>query len=237
MIGFRLPGFRRFLIAAWAALALAASPLALAQSEADPLEPLNRAIFGFNDALDGAVIKPVAQAYAEHVPAPLRTAIGNFMNNLLEPWSALNNLLQGKPERAVSDVGRFLVNTVLTLGLGDVATEFGLERTGEDLGQTLGVWGFGAGPYLVLPVLGPSSLRDGVGRVTAIVYDPSRKISSGSEFAAFTAVRIVDLRAELLPMDKLIDSAALDRYSFIRNAYLQRRQSLIEDRSSSPTKE
>ena len=230
----------RRLAACSAALVFATAWPVLAQSESatDPLESMNRAVFEFNEVLDRAVLKPVARAYADFVPETPRRLFRNFVSNLLEPWNAVNNLLQGKPAAAASDVARFAVNTLTTLGLEDPAsTELGLTRSNEDLGQTLGVWGFGPGPYLVLPFLGPSSVRDGIGRIGDISMDPSRKIADGQEFAAFTAMRFVEQRATLLPMERLIESAALDRYSFIRNAYLQRRQNQVYDGNPPEPKE
>lgn len=218
-------------------LALALPVQAQSDSPVDPFESMNRAVFGFNEALDRAVLKPLAQVYVDVVPETPRRLFRNFVSNLLEPWNAVNNLLQGKPAAAASDVARFAFNTLTTLGLDDPATELGLTRSSEDLGQTLGVWGVGAGPYLVLPFLGPSSVRDGIGRIGDIGLDPSRRISDGQEFAVFTAMRFVDNRATLLPMERLIESAALDRYSFIRNAYLQRRQNQVYDGNPPEPKE
>lgn len=219
-------------------LITAALPVhAQAQSATDPFESFNRAVFEFNDGLDRAVIKPVAQFYADVVPETPRLLFRNFVSNLLEPWNALNNLLQGKPAAAASDVVRFAMNTLITLGFGDPAAEAGLSRSNEDLGQTLGVWGFGPGPYLVLPLLGPSSVRDGLGRVGDIGFDPSRRIADNDAFAAVTALRILDLRASLLPAERLMEGAALDRYAFIRNAYLQRRLNLVYDGNPPESKE
>lgn len=232
-------GFSRRLARLVAVLTLALTLPAQAQSDspADPLESLNRTVFEFNEALDRALLKPVAQVYVDVVPETPRRLFRNFVSNLLEPWNAVNNLLQGKPGAAASDVARFAFNTLTTLGLDDPATELGLARSNEDLGQTLGVWGFGPGPYLVLPFLGPSSIRDGIGRIGDIGMDPSRRISDGQEFAVLTAMRFVEQRATLLPMERLIEGAALDRYSFIRNAYLQRRQNLVYDGNPPEPKE
>lgn len=218
-------------------LGLVAPVQAQSESSVDPFESFNRAVFQFNDTIDRAVLKPVAQFYADVVPETPRLLFRNFVSNLLEPWNAVNNLLQGKPLAAASDVGRFLMNTLITLGLGDPASEAGLERSNEDLGQTLGVWGFGPGPYLVLPILGPSSVRDGVGRVADIGFDPSRRIADNEEFAVFTVARLVEQRATLLPMERMVEGAALDRYSFIRNAYLQRRLNLVYDGNPPEPKE
>lgn len=231
--------FSRRLAGVAAALMLALCFPVQAQSDSptDPLESLNRTVFEFNEVLDRVLLKPVAQVYVDVVPETPRRLFRNFVSNLLEPWNAVNNLLQAKPSAAVSDLARFAFNTLTTLGLDDPATELGLVRSNEDLGQTLGVWGFGPGPYLVLPFLGPSSVRDGIGRIGDIGMDPSRKISDGQEFAVFTAMRFVEQRATLLPMERLIEGAALDRYAFIRNAYLQRRQNLVYDGNPPEPKE
>ncbi len=225
------PGWMSRALALIALCMTLAIPAAHAQasSDVDPLEPLNRAVFSFNDALDESIIRPAAKAYVEYVPEPIRRGLGNFFSNLVDPWNGVNNLLQGKPRAAGSDIGRFVLNTLICLGLCDVATDQGFEKHNEDFGQTLGVWGFKSGPYLVLPIFGSSSIRDGIGRITDITMDLSREIPTRAEFAAFTAVRVVDIRASLLPLDQMVQGVALDRYTFFRNAYLQRRRNLVYD--------
>lgn len=230
-------GAQRVCVGLAVLISVIASQPARAQSAIDPLEPLNRSIYIFNDALDQALIKPAAQTYARHMPELIQVSLRNFFSNLTEPWTGVNSLLQGKPRQAASDFGRFFLNFALTFGLNDIASELGLARSNEDFGQTLGVWGVESGPYLVLPILGPSSVRDGIGRVTDILTDPSRKIKGYGDFYALTAVRIVDVRVSLLPADRMLESVALDRYTFIRNAYLQRRQSLVHDGNPPPPKE
>lgn len=200
------------------------------QDPRDPWEKVNRNVFAFNEGFDAAVLKPVAELYAK-LPEGLRECFSNAFFNLRGPSTAINNALQGKPEEAVSDVGRFLVNTTFGLvGCFDPATDLGLERHREDFGQTLGVWGFGPGPFVMLPVLGPSSVRDAVG---ILAVEPFLDLNfyidyPGVEYSIL-ALRIVNERAELLPADRLIREAALDRYSFIRDGYLQRRRSLVYD--------
>jgi phospholipid-binding lipoprotein MlaA len=200
------------------------------QDPRDPWEKVNRNVFAFNEGFDAAVLKPVAELYTK-LPDGLRECFSNAFSNLRGPSTAINNALQGKPEEAVSDVGRFLVNTTFGLvGCFDPATDLGLERHREDFGQTLGVWGFGPGPFVVLPVLGPSSVRDAVG---ILAVEPFLDLNfyidyPGVEYSIL-ALRIVNERAELLPADRLISEAALDRYSFIRDGYLQRRRSLVYD--------
>lgn len=219
---------------AWGlALALLA-PVALARDDGqvnDPLEGFNRGVQSFNDGLDNAVLKPVATTYRDVVPSFARTAIGNFFGNLGDGWSAVNHLLQGKLEPALNMTLRMAVNTTFGLGgLLDVAGEAGLERQSEDFGQTLGVWGVPAGPYLVLPLFGPSSLRDAGGRVVdmqpevAPRYTHDEAVRNGA-----LVLNVVDTRASLLGATRLLDDIALDRYSFIRDAYLARRLNQVYD--------
>jgi phospholipid-binding lipoprotein MlaA len=195
----------------------------------DPFEPFNRGVTRFNDGLDDAVLKPVATAYRDTVPSPVRTGVHNFFGNLRDAWSAVNALLQARPREAAENFMRFNVNTFLGLGgLLDIASEMGIERTTLDFGHTLGRWGVPAGPYLVLPFFGPSSVRDATGLladrqgdlvVQGVDHVPTRNTLYG--------VRVVDTRAGLLRAGELLEDAALDKYSFTRDAYLQRRQSQI----------
>jgi phospholipid-binding lipoprotein MlaA len=209
---------------------LGASAQAAASSGVDPLEAINRPIFEFNEVLDSRVLRPIARSYADQVHPGIRQLIGNVFSNLNDPWVGLNNLLQGKPVAAISDFARFAINTVFCFGgLGDLASELGLSRHNEDLGQTLGVWGVPSGPYLVLPLFGPSSVRDAVGTAGAIRADPLRHIESDPERVGLRLVRLVDTRASLLAIDRMVQDAALDRYSFVRNAFLQRRLYLTFD--------
>lgn len=196
----------------------------------DPLEGFNRAVFNVNEGLDKALIKPVAQGYDYVVPLPGKTLFSNFFSNLGDPWVAVNNLLQAKPGQAISDVGRFLVNS--TLGIGgafDIASEMGLEKHEEDLGQTLGHWGVGDGPYVVLPIFGGRTTRDAFGMIGDSFGDPLPYYDKVAARNALLATRFVSFRAQLLPAEKTIDEAALDKYTYLRDAYLQRRRSLIYD--------
>jgi len=202
----------------------------------DPIESFNRQVFEFNDVVDRAVLKPVAQAYEYVLPQPVRDCISNIFSNFREPSNAVNNLLQGKPIDAVSDTCRFVVNsTVGLLGCFDPARQMGLEKHNEDFGQTLGRWGIGPGPYLVVPILGPSTVRDAIGIYGAEPYlDINFYIDNIRVRNAILGTRIVNQRAELLPTDDLISGAALDKYRFIRDGYLQRRRSLVYDGSPPP---
>lgn len=203
---------------------------ATSPSKADPWEGFNRKVYAFNDAVDEAVLKPVATAYKKVVPQLVRTGVDNFFGNIADVWSAANHLLQGKIHHGLDMGMRVLVNS--TAGLGgilDPATEFGLVRRSEDFGQTLGKWGVGAGPYLVLPFLGPSTLRDGVALVADRQASPSTLGTTEYSRIAITTLEVVNLRANLLGATQVLDAVALDRYSFLRQAYLARRQDQVSD--------
>ncbi|MBX3590754.1 MAG: VacJ family lipoprotein [Burkholderiaceae bacterium] len=231
----------RVVLAAWLALAWLLGGCATAGSPSaarDPLEPMNRAVFQFNDAVDRAVLKPVAQGYQDYIPENLRIAIGSVFGNVADLWTAVNQLLQGKPVEAVSDLSRFVLNSTLGLaGLADIATPAGLEKHHEDFGQTLGVWGVPAGPYLVLPLLGPSSLRDAPARIVDAQGDLVLAIDSAGQRNNAYLMRTIDTRAQLLRAERLVEGAALDRYSFIRDGYLQRRRNQVYDGNPPPSDE
>jgi phospholipid-binding lipoprotein MlaA len=195
----------------------------------DPFEPFNRAMFTFNDTVDQAALKPAAQVYST-LPTFVQTGIGNFFGNLGDVWTAVNNLLQGKIADGMSDVMRFAVNTTLGLGgLLDIGSEAGLQKHKEDFGQTLGQWGVKSGPYVVLPILGPSTLRDTIATPLDLSADPWAYKDPIRWRNAGYLVRIVDQRAAVLDASNLLEEAALDRYEFVRDAYLQRRESKIHD--------
>ncbi len=216
-----------------AVLAMAAGLLggcATSGNPKDPIEGFNRAMFGFNEGVDKAVVKPVAKGYEAVLPLPVRTGVSNFFGNVADVFIAVNNLLQGKPGEAASDAGRVVVNsTIGILGLFDIASEMGLEKHDEDFGQTFGRWGAGSGAYVVLPILGPSTVRDTVGKVLDIEADPVGDVGYVATRNSLVVLRGVSDRATLLPAEKVIEEAALDKYSYIRDAYLQRRRSLIYD--------
>lgn len=195
----------------------------------DPFEPFNRSVTRFNDGLDEAIVKPVAQAYQDTVPSPVRTGVNNFFGNLSDAWSFVNNVLQAKPQAAVDSFMRVSVNTLIGLGgVLDWATPMGIERHREDFGKTLGRWGVATGPYLVLPVLGPSTVRDAAARVVDAKGDLVLQIDDVPVRNSLYVLRAVDLRASLLRAGEVLDQAALDKYSFTRDAYLQRRGVVIE---------
>jgi len=197
---------------------------------ADPLEPFNRSMYAFNDAVDRAVLRPVARGYEAAVPILFREMVGNFFGNLDDVWVALNQLLQGKPAEAFSDLSRVVVNTTLGFGgLADVASEMGMQKHDEDFGQTLGVWGVNSGPYLFLPFFGPSSVRDGFGRILDIAGDPLGEFDPQALTNSLWFARAVDTRLRLFPAERLLEGAALDKYSFTRDAWLQRRRNQVYD--------
>ncbi len=201
----------------------------------DPLEPLNRVIYEFNDGLDTVLMKPLATGYRAVLPGFVRTGIGNFFSNLDDITVVINGILQLKIPQAFSDTGRFLINsTIGILGFFDVATHFGLEKHNEDFGQTLGYWGIGSGPYLVLPFFGPSSFRDAVGRWVDSFSDLVWQEDHIRTRNQLVATRAISNRARLLESEKVLDAAAIDRYTFLRDAYLQRRRNLVYDGNPPP---
>jgi phospholipid-binding lipoprotein MlaA len=196
----------------------------------DPLEPMNRKVFAFNDAVDTAVLKPAAQVYKTVVPSPVQLAVSNFFGNVKDAWSAVNLFLQGRFADGFSDVMRFGTNTVFGFaGVMDIATELGFERHGEDFGQTLGRWGVPNGAYIVWPILGPSTVRDSIGLPIDMQATPESLVTVSLTRNTMTGLRLVSTRAGLLSATGLIDDIALDKYAFVRNAYLQRRRSLVYD--------
>lgn len=216
------------------AVAIAAAGLltgcATSGNPKDPIEGFNRAIFAFNEGLDSAIVKPVAKGYEAVLPSPIRTGVTNFFANIEDLFIGVNNLLQGKVPEAFSDLGRVAINsTVGILGIIDWATDAGLEKHDEDFGQTFGRWGVGNGAYVVIPVFGPRTARDTVGLVLDIATDPVANHNPERTRDLALALRFVNDRANLLPADKVIEEAALDKYSYMRDAYLQRRRNLIHD--------
>jgi phospholipid-binding lipoprotein MlaA len=197
---------------------------------ADPWEPFNRAMFEVNQVLDRDLIYPLTSAYVGLVPALVRTGVSNVFNNAEDLWSAINNLLQGKLDKSVMMSFRFAWNSVFGVaGILDMATELGIERFPEDFGQTLGVWGFKPGPYLVLPLFGPSTVRDALGLPLDIAATPAYAINQGSFRPVTTVVQILDTRSQLFGATQLLDTIALDKYSFVRDAFLSRRLRMVFD--------
>ncbi|MEK8032085.1 VacJ family lipoprotein [Ideonella sp. DXS29W] len=235
------------MVAAAAEAAAAASGAAAAEDEPaakplprnkkDPLEGWNRKVFSFNDAIDTAVLKPVAQAYKDVVPEYVRNLVDNVFGNVADAWSTVNHILQGKFESSLQMGMRVATNSVLGFGgLLDIGTEIGLEKQPEDFGQTLGRWGVPSGPYVVLPVLGPSTLRDTAAlpvdmqaSATSLIDDTRAKVLSA------TLLQVVSTRAGLLGASRVLDDVALDKYSFLRDAYLARRQNQVYDGNPPPS--
>jgi phospholipid-binding lipoprotein MlaA len=197
----------------------------------DPLEPFNRTVFSANDKIDKYVAIPLAKGYRKVTPSPVRTAVTNFFGNLGDVGNTVNNLLQGKGEDAVNSLMRIAVNTVFGIGgLIDIATPAGLRKHPQDVGLTLGTWGIPSGPYLVLPLFGPSSFRDGAGLAADFQLDPVTYTKPAVRNSLY-GLNFVNTRTNLLGTTELIEQAALDKYSFVRDGYLQRRQNLIESRT------
>jgi phospholipid-binding lipoprotein MlaA len=198
--------------------------------ERDPLEGFNRGVYRFNETFDEWLAKPVARTYVKVLHQEIRTRIGNFFGNLADPFIGANNFLQGKFEDGVNDWARFAFNSTFgLLGIHDVASEWGFEKHNEDFGQTFGRWGAGPGPYLILPILGSSTLRDGLGTGLDIWLDPMGEIRPINLRNSLIVMRATNLRADLLEASRILEEAALDKYVFQRDAYLQRRRSLIYD--------
>jgi phospholipid-binding lipoprotein MlaA len=201
-------------------------------SERDPrdrFERFNRGVYIFNDALDRAVARPVARTYVAITPRPVRTGVSNFLANLSSPVTIVNEVLQGKATGAGKDTARLLINTTIGIGgLFDPATKFGIEAGDEDFGQTLGRWGVASGPFLMLPFLGPSSVRDGLGKVGDHFTEPRTYIDSARVRWGLTGLELVDRRAKVLDADAVL-RRTFDPYAFIRNAYLDRRQFQVYD--------
>lgn len=199
----------------------------------DPWEPFNRGVYSFNDGLDEAVVKPVATAYQFVTPQIMRTGVTNFFGNIGDVWSFVNNVLQLKPAESAETFFRVGVNTTIGLfGLIDVASELRLEKHTEDFGQTLGYWGVPAGPYVVLPLFGPSTVRDSLALPVDAKGNLIGHVDDVSLRNSLITLRLVDARANFLRAGRLLDAAALDKYSFTRDAYLQRRRGLIREQKS-----
>lgn len=221
----------RFAALALGALSLAgcASTSSATRSPHDPWEPMNRGVYKFNDALDRTVARPVAKVYHDHVPTPIRSGISNAIDNFAYPTTIVNDLLQGKFRATVSDIGRFLLNSTLGLGgLFDPASKAGLDKNDEDFGQTLGKWGVPSGPYLVVPFLGPSSVRDAPMIYPERYTDVRGYLGDWETKWALIGLGLLDTRSELLSVDQVLRNS-YDPYLFTRDAYLQRREYQVRD--------
>lgn len=231
-----LSSFQRLIVCSFITLLMAGCSAAPTQQTAahedDPLEGMNRSVYSFNKSVDQAVVSPLANAYAAITPDFIEQGVENFFNNLADVNNFVNHILQAKPKLAANDAGRLLINTTIGIGgLFDVAAKFGMYQQSEDFGQTLGYWGVDSGPYLVLPFMGPSSVRDGVGLLADYQLDPVAELQPSSHQAPIQVLQVLDTRVQLQDVQQLIIG---DEYSFIRDAYLSRRQIQIHDGAPMP---
>ncbi len=226
-----VPGvLRRVLTVGLVLLACHGCASVQAPDRRDPMESFNRGVFAFNEGLDQAIFKPAATVYRDLTPKLVRTGVGNFLGNLDDAWSSVNSLLQFKLRHAVDNFMRFGVNTTFgLLGVLDVASEMQIDRHSEDFGQTLGAWGVGPGPYLVLPLFGPSTLRDTVALPVDFNGDLASHTNDIGARNALRVLNVIDTRAGLLGLSSALDEVALDKYSFARDAFLQRRRNAVYD--------
>lgn len=215
----------RIILAGMLGLLLQACAVTSPYQEAnDPLEGMNRVVFRFNDTLDRKLVKPLAEYYRDYIPSPVRTGVGNFFGNIYEPIVIVNDVLQWKPKQAIGDTMRFGFNTVFGVaGLIDVSTPWGMEEHHEDFGQTFGVWGIGEGWYLVLPVLGPSTMRDTAGLPPAWAMEPVNMRTGGWVRFGWYSLFAVNKRSELLSASRVLDAGSVDSYLQVRTAYRQKR--------------
>ena len=196
----------------------------------DPLEPMNRKIYKFNETLDQIIVRPAARAYTSFVPSLVRTGVRNVFTNLGVINTTFNDLLQLKIRNVPVGIARFTSNLILGVGgIFDVASEMGIPYYKEDFGQTLGYWGFDSGPYIVLPLLGPSSARDSLSKPVDFYLDPASHVSDDPTRWGITGLRIVDTRSKYLNSESMLSNSALDEYSFVRDSWLQRREHQIRD--------
>ncbi len=218
-----------------AAVSLAVLVTGCTHSPNDPLEGYNRQAYYFTEAMDTVVVKPVAHGYHDLVPDVIQTMVSNFFGNIADVWIAFNNFLQGRGDEGFSDVSRIMINTFAGIGgLIDVASDAGLQKHNEDFGQTLGVWGAPPGPYFFIPILGPSTIRDTIAAPADYWFgDPVTYVGNDTLRWSAVALRGISKRAQLIDAASVIDDAAIDKYEFIRDAYLQRRQRLVHDKDLS----
>jgi phospholipid-binding lipoprotein MlaA len=225
----------KFRSLALAVLAAAALTGCAGPNPRDPYEGFNRSMFQFNDAIDQAALKPAATAYKNVLPSFVQTGVNNFFGNLSDVWTAANGFMQGKGAQGLNDVARVALNTTFgLLGVLDVASESGLQKHNEDFGQTLGYWGVESGPYLMLPLLGPSTVRDTIALPLDIKADPWAYKDPVNVRTIGAVIRVIDQRAVLLDASNLMEEAALDRYEFVRDSFLQARQSKVFNGEDGP---
>jgi len=216
------------------ALALALGACAAAPNKDDPFEPWNRAMYEVHTAVDGALIKPVAQAYVAYVPELIRTGVSNFFGNIDDLFTGINNVLEGRGQQAGDDFGRVLLNTMFGLGLFDQASMMGIPKDKKDFGITFGKWGIPQGPYLFVPLFGPTTVRDGTGTLVRYFVGPVGYIDDIPLRNTLYGIGYLDLRTQALSAESVVDTAALDKYRFIRNAYLRNRRYQVYDGKPPP---
>ena len=223
------------------ALALACVILAgcaAAPSRVDPFEPWNRAMYSVHEVVDGNLIKPIAEGYVRSAPQPVRTGVSNFFGNIDDVFTGINHVLQGKKERAGDDFGRVLLNSTFGIaGLFDLASEMGITKDKTDFGITFGKWGAPQGPYFFVPLFGPTTVRDGAGAVVRIYAGPIGYINDVRLRNFLYGMNYLDTRAQLLSAESVLESAALDKYRYLRNAYLRARQYQVYDGKPPPEEE
>jgi phospholipid-binding lipoprotein MlaA len=220
------------------ATALTLAGCAMGPTREDPFEPMNRVSYKVHQVVDGRIVKPVVQAYVDYTPQPVRLAVTNFFGNIDDMFSVVNDMLQGKGDKAGNDLGRVITNTGFGIGgLIDIASDAGIAKGNEDFGQTLGVWGVPQGPYLFIPVFGPTTVRDGSGWIVRAYASPVGYIDDIATRNILWALNLLDLRASALQAENLVNQAALDPYTFIRRSYLQRRRYLVYDGAPPPLKD
>ena len=226
--------FRRAALALAGATTLLAG-CAMGPTKEDPLEPLNRQMYAVHQVIDGNFVKPVAEAYVKVVPEPIRTGVANFSGNIDDIFTGINNVLEGNGQQAGDDFGRVLLNSTFgILGIFDLASMMGIHKDHKDFGITFGKWGVPAGPYLFIPLFGPTTVRDGTGTLVRLFIGPVSYIPDVPLRNSIYGVGYVDLRAQALGAESVLDTAALDRYRFLRNAYLKNRQYQIYDGKPPP---
>jgi len=224
--------------AAFAVLALGLGGCATAPSNVDPLEPFNRAMYSVHEVVDGHVIKPIAEGYVKVTPRPIRTGVSNVFGNLDDLFSGINNLLQGNPARAGDDFGRVLLNSTIGFaGIFDIASDAGIQKDEQDFGITFGKWGVPNGPYLFVPLFGPTTFRDGAGWIVRIFSSPVGYMDNVALRNSITGVNYLDARARALDAESVLDTASLDRYRFLRGAYLKSRRYKVYDGKPPPDDE
>jgi phospholipid-binding lipoprotein MlaA len=210
------------------------SGCAAAPNKDDPLEPWNRAMYQVHEVVDGGVVKPIAQAYVAVTPEPIRTGISNFFGNIDDLFTGINNVLEGRGNQAGDDFGRVLLNTMFGFGFLDLASMVGIQKDKKDFGITFGKWGVPQGPYLFVPLFGPTTVRDGTGALVRLFIGPVGYIPNVALRNSIYGVGYIDLRAQALSAESVIDTAALDKYRFLRNAYLKARRFQVYDGKPPP---